>query len=96
MKLTTDVKVEGKDGLYETAAISHKAEVTLTEIGPLTIDDLTPEHVEQLRERVAASLKETGKKLGAELDVLEEQALARAAVARGVRDAAKQADENPF
>lgn len=87
MKITTDVSVSGKpkpsSSTYdEGRLIAHKAEAEITELSGVSAEELSPQHIDALRERVAAALKDAGKRLAAELDTLEEQAQERLAQAR--------------
>ena len=90
MDINTQVTINGKASrsAYETgSAVRHELRTELPELAGLCLDELEPKHIDQLRERLAAALKDAGKRLSADLDLLEEQALTRAANHRkAVRD----------
>jgi hypothetical protein len=97
VKISTTVTITGKpdSGNYTSEApiISHQRSIEIPELGATSADEFTPEHVEQLCDRVADELKDATRRLKADLDVLAAQADTRTEAARKkARDEAKGAE----
>lgn len=90
MKVKIEVSIKGRPvgtsmGYDETELLSSTVDQAATEIGHTPFSELTVEHVDALRTRLTVALRETGKRVQAELDILEEAA--------GGRDAQRAKDE---
>ncbi len=89
MELHIEARIDGGVGSYDSGQlVRHEQKATVVEVDATTkIPDVTPDDVEAVRDRLHGALKDAGKRLDADLDVVLERAEERAKAARDERRA---------